>query len=68
MIQGNCNINFYHVSTIVRRKRNQILAIKDAMGEWVHEESVVKEIVRSSFNSIYTSSFVSSSWAALDIS
>ena len=68
MIQGDRNTNFYHVSTLVRRKRNQILAIKDAMGEWVHEESAVKEIVRSRFNSIYTSSFVSSSWAAPDIS
>ena len=33
MIQGNRNTNFYHVSTLVRRKRNQILAIKDAIGE-----------------------------------
>ena len=38
------------------------------MGEWVHEESVVKEIVRSRFNSTYTSSFVSSSWVAPNIS
>ena len=68
MNQGDRNTNFYHVSTLVRRKRNQILAIKDAMGEWVHEESAVKEIVRSEINSIYTSSFVSSSWAVLDIS
>lgn len=26
MIQGNRNTAFYHVSTLVRRKRNQILA------------------------------------------
>jgi len=68
MNQSDCNTNFSHVSTLVRRKRNQILAIKDVMGEWVHEESAVKEIIRSEFNSIYTSSFVSSSWAVLDIS
>ncbi|XP_023901204.1 uncharacterized protein LOC112013045 [Quercus suber] len=68
MIQGDRNTNFYHVSTLVRRKRNQILAIKDAMGEWVQEDSAVKEIIRSGFNSIYTSSFVSSSWAVPNIS
>ena len=38
MIQGDRNTSFYHVSTLVRRKRNQILAIKDLTGEWIHEE------------------------------
>ena len=28
------------------------------MGEWVHEESAIKEVVRSGFNAIYTTSFV----------
>lgn len=30
MIQGDRNTSIYHISTLVRRKRNQILAIKDA--------------------------------------
>ena len=58
MIQGDRNTTFYHVSTLVRWKRNQILSIKDPMGEWVHEESAIKEVVRSGFNAIYTTSFV----------
>ena len=33
MIQGDRNMTFYHVSTLVRRKRNQIMAIKNAMGD-----------------------------------
>lgn len=32
MIQGDRNTSFYHVSTLVRRKRNQILAIKNVVG------------------------------------
>ncbi|XP_050242062.1 uncharacterized protein LOC126691020 [Quercus robur] len=32
MIQGDRNTAFYHVSTLVRRKRNQILAIKNPWG------------------------------------
>ena len=35
MIQGDRNTSFYHVSTLVKRKRNQIMAIKDACGEWI---------------------------------
>lgn len=64
MIQGDRNTSFYHVSTLVRRKRNQILAIKDSMGDWIHEESAIKEIVRNGFNGIYTTSFGSVSRAA----
>ena len=37
LVQGGRNTNFYHVSTLVRRKRNQILAIKDSVGEWIFE-------------------------------
>ena len=33
MIQGDRNMTFYHISTLVRRKRNQIMAIKNAMGD-----------------------------------
>ncbi|XP_023918482.1 uncharacterized protein LOC112030031 [Quercus suber] len=32
MIQGDRNTNFYHVSTLIRRKRNKILAIKIPVG------------------------------------
>ena len=31
------------------------------MREWVHEESAIKEVVRSGFNAIYTTSFVAGS-------
>ena len=31
------------------------------MGEWVHEESAIKEVVRNGFNAIYTTSFVTGS-------
>lgn len=33
MIQGDRNTSFYHVSTLVRRKRNKIMAIKDVVGD-----------------------------------
>ena len=59
MIQGDRNTSFYHVSTLVRRKRNQILSIKDACGEWIFEESAVKEFIRNGFAGIYSTSLVS---------
>ena len=68
LIQGNHNTAFYHVSTLVRRKRNQILAIKDAMGEWLYEENAMKEFIRDGFNNVYTTSLLSASRSYLPIS
>lgn len=59
MIQGDRNTAFYHVSTLVKRKRNQILAIKNVVGEWIYEDSGVKEHIRAGFRDIFTSSFIS---------
>lgn len=58
MTQGDRNTAFYHVSTLVRRKRNQILAIKK-VGEWLYEENAIKDFIRSGFNDVYTSSLCS---------
>ena len=61
MIQGDRNTAFYHVSTLVRRKRNQILAIKDSVGEWLYENEDIKNVIRSGFIEVYSSSLSSAS-------
>ena len=63
MIQGDRNTAFYHVSALVRRKRNQIRAIKNAMGDWIFEEHEVKEFIRDGFEDIYSTSHVSATQA-----
>lgn len=56
MVQGDRNTTFFHVSTLVRRKRNQILAIKNGVGEWLYVEAYIMDFIRRGFNDIYTSS------------
>ena len=56
MIQGDRNTTFYHVSTLVRRKRNTIMAIKNASRDWLCEENAVKEYIQNGFADIYTTS------------
>jgi len=46
MIQYDRNMAFYHVSTLVRRKRNQIMAMKNDEGEWMNEERNIQEFIR----------------------
>ena len=61
MIQGDRSTNFYHVSTLVKRNRNQILAIKNAMGDWIYKEDDIKNFIRSGFEGIYSTSL---SWVS----
>ena len=68
MLQEDRNKTFYHVSTLVRRKRNQILAIKNSIGEWIQEEKKIANFIRNGFGDIYTSSLAASSRAMLAIS
>ena len=58
MVQGDRTTAFFHVSTLVRRKRNQILAIKNGVGEWLYAEAEVMDYIRKGFIDIYTSSSI----------
>ncbi|KAL0005698.1 hypothetical protein SO802_013259 [Lithocarpus litseifolius] len=62
MIQGDRNTSFYHVSTLARRKRNHIVAVKDDRESWITEERAVMEHFRIGFHSLYTTDQESVSW------
>lgn len=56
MILGDRNTSFFHVSTIVRRRRNRISCLKNSVGEWIHEEALIMSSIREGFAKLYTSS------------
>lgn len=58
MILGDRNTSFYHISTLVRRKRNQITAIKNSVGDWLYEERDVMEYIRKGFEDLFSSSLI----------
>ncbi|XP_050263906.1 uncharacterized protein LOC126708133 [Quercus robur] len=60
LIQGDRNTTFHHMTTLIRRKRNKILNLKNGQGEWINDLAAVKDFVRSSFCKLYTSEFTSS--------
>ena len=62
MIQGDRNTSFYHVSTLARRKRNHIAAIKDDRESWITEEMEVMEHFRKRFHTLYTTAQETVSW------
>ena len=60
MIQGDRNTAFFHVSTLIRRKRNQILAIKNGVGDWLYAEGEIMDFIRKGFIDTFTTSSISS--------
>lgn len=56
MILGDRNTSFFHVSTIVRRRRNQISCLKNSVGEWIHKEALIMSSIREGFAKLYNSS------------
>lgn len=49
LVDGERNTAFFHVTTLVRRKRNRIDAIKNTMGKWVFEEKGIMNVIRNGF-------------------
>ena len=51
---GDRNTSFFHTSTVVRRHRNRIRAIKNNVGEWITDEEGVKDHSHSGFMKLFT--------------
>ena len=56
MVFGDRNTFFFHMSTIVQRRRNQISCLKNSVGEWIQEETQIMSFVREAFVKLYTTS------------
>ena len=54
--------SFYHLSTLVGRKRNCISAMKNSVGKWMFEERKVMEHINKSFMELYSTSHDHSWW------
>ena len=50
---GDKNSNFFHLSTIIRRKRNNINAIKNEEGTWIQEANQIRAHFRENFIDLF---------------
>ena len=47
------NSNFFHLSTVIRRKRNNIDAIHDGEGSWITEGNSIKKTFLDHFKNLF---------------
>ena len=53
IIHGECNIAYFHMSTLIRRSRNRISSILNDNGEWVQNNDKVRDIFGTHFKKLY---------------
>lgn len=57
MVEGWCqNSKFFHLSTIIKRHRNNINLIKDE-GNWIQGDKEIAAYFKKQFDNIFSSSF-----------
>lgn len=48
------NTRFFHMSTVTQRRHNRITCLKNPLGNWVLEDSILREMARNFYSSLYT--------------
>ena len=51
--EGDCKSRFFHLSTIIRRRRNSIDAIKFEAGEWILNKKEIREYLSDKFEELF---------------
>lgn len=51
---GDRNTKFFYLSTVIRRKRNRIVMLKNADGDWITEPLAVKQMVVQYWEQLFT--------------
>lgn len=50
---GDRNTRFFHLTTIQRRQRNQVVKIKDANGDWQTDPDFIANAIQDHFSKLY---------------
>ncbi|KAB2601289.1 hypothetical protein D8674_002294 [Pyrus ussuriensis x Pyrus communis] len=53
--EGDANTQFFHSSTLQRRRRNKIVKLRDENGNWVESPTQVRQLVYNHFTSVFSS-------------
>ncbi|KAB2614065.1 hypothetical protein D8674_036381 [Pyrus ussuriensis x Pyrus communis] len=53
--EGDANTQFFHSSTLQRRRRNKIVKLRAENGSWVESPSQVRQLVDNHFTSVFSS-------------
>lgn len=51
---GDRNTKYFHTSTVIRRRRNRIEALKDDEGRWIHDSKELEKMAVAYYKRLYS--------------
>lgn len=52
--EGDANTNFFHMSTLHRRRKNRITSLKDSVGNWSLDQSEIQHQILTYYKNLFT--------------
>ncbi|PNX75251.1 ribonuclease H, partial [Trifolium pratense] len=68
LIDGDRNTRYYHTKTISRRRRNNILMLKNDHGEWIEDVEQLQRMAKEFFQNLFSNTHARHEWKQTDIS
>ena len=56
VVEGDRNTKFFHTSTIVRRRANKIVRLRNSVGEWIIENDLIRLHIQQGFVDLFSTS------------
>uniref|UniRef100_A0A2N9FE83 CCHC-type domain-containing protein n=1 Tax=Fagus sylvatica TaxID=28930 RepID=A0A2N9FE83_FAGSY len=60
VVEGDRNTKFFHTTTLVRRRYNKIVRIRNNMGDWIVDSQLIRNHIQQGFIDLFSTSHVSS--------
>ena len=56
VVEGDRNTKFFHTSTIVRRRANKIVRLRNSVGEWIIDNELIRLHIQQGFVDLFSTS------------
>ncbi len=60
VVDGDRNTKIFHTSTIIRRRFNKILRLKNSVGDWMENTDIIRDHIQTSFIDLFSTSQLAS--------
>lgn len=55
--QGDANKKFFHTSTLIKRKKNRILSLRDDNNNWISDQEIILSHTTSFFQNLFKTTY-----------
>uniref|UniRef100_A0A2N9HXU9 CCHC-type domain-containing protein n=1 Tax=Fagus sylvatica TaxID=28930 RepID=A0A2N9HXU9_FAGSY len=56
VVEGDRNTKFFHTSTIIRRRANKIVRLRNSVGEWITDNDLIRLHIQQGFVDLFSTS------------